>query len=162
MAWPRCLTVAQQRAGAELDAGRVLEALPEGMPLGVAAPIVARMLCTAMHARRSAAIARNLNRSLHLSTAATRAEVRAQPTQRSGGDLSSVFRPLPDKTDTVTSVLTRTPTLFAVSLHLHIVNDSTSSRPALSKQGHITYCCSLLSSSGLSKAAAGLPAWAER
>ena len=63
-------------AGAELDATRVLDALSEEMPLAVAVDIIGRMLRTAIHARRSAAIVRNLHRSLHLSTAAERAEVR--------------------------------------------------------------------------------------
>ena len=63
-------------AGAELDATKVLDALSEDMPLSVAVDIVARMLRTAMHARRSGSIVRNLHRSLHLSTAAERAEVR--------------------------------------------------------------------------------------
>lgn len=62
-------------AGAELDATQVLDALSEEMPLAVAVDIVGRMLRTAIHARRSAAIVRNLHRSLHLSTAAERAEV---------------------------------------------------------------------------------------
>ena len=63
-------------AGAELDATKVLDALSEEMPLSVAVDIIARMLRTAMHARRSGSIVRNLQRSLHLSTAAERAEVR--------------------------------------------------------------------------------------
>lgn len=63
-------------AGAELDATKVLDALSEDMPLAVAVDIIARMLRTAMHARRSGSIVRNLQRSLHLSTAAERAEVR--------------------------------------------------------------------------------------
>ena len=54
----------------------MLDALSEDMPLSVAVDIIARMLRTAIHARRSAAIVRNLHRSLHLSTAAERAEVR--------------------------------------------------------------------------------------
>ena len=64
-------------AGAELDATKVLDALSEDMPLSVAVDIIARMLRTAMHARRSGLVVRNLHRSLHLSTAAERAEVRA-------------------------------------------------------------------------------------
>ena len=62
-------------AGASLDATRVLDALPEDMPLALAADIAARMMRTAVHSRRSAAITRNLARALHLSTAAQRAEV---------------------------------------------------------------------------------------
>ena len=62
-------------AGAELDATKVLDALSEEMPLAVAVDIIGRMLRTAIHARRSLSIARNLRRSLHLSTAAERAEV---------------------------------------------------------------------------------------
>ncbi len=54
----------------------MLDALSEDMPLTVAVDIIARMLRTAMHARRSGSIVRNLHRSLHLSTAAERAEVR--------------------------------------------------------------------------------------
>jgi hypothetical protein len=53
----------------------VLDALPEDMPLRLAADIAGRMLRTAVHARRSAAITRNLARALHLATAAQRAEV---------------------------------------------------------------------------------------
>ena len=53
----------------------MLDALSEEMPLSVAVDIIARMLRTAIHARRSASIVRNLHRSLHLSNAAERAEV---------------------------------------------------------------------------------------
>jgi hypothetical protein len=53
----------------------VLDALSEEMPLELAVDVVARMLRTAIHNRRSATISRNLHRSLHLSTAAERAEV---------------------------------------------------------------------------------------
>lgn len=63
-------------AGAELDATKVLDALSEDMPLSVAVDIIAHMLRTAIHAQRSASIVRNLHRSLHLSTAAERAEVK--------------------------------------------------------------------------------------
>ena len=59
----------------------MLDALSEEMPLAVAVDIIGRMLRTAIHARRSAAIVRNLHRSLHLSTAAERAEVRSSPNQ---------------------------------------------------------------------------------
>lgn len=58
-----------------MDATVVLDALSEEMPLVVAVDVLSRMLRTAIHARRAAAIARNLHRSLHLSTAAHRAEV---------------------------------------------------------------------------------------
>ena len=68
-------------AGAELDATKVLDALSEDMPLSVAVDIISRMLRTAMHARRSGNIVRNLHRSLHLSTAAERAEVRSMSMQ---------------------------------------------------------------------------------
>ena len=76
-------------AGAELDATKVLDALSEDMPLSVAVDIIARMLRTAIHARRSAAIVRNLHRSLHLSTAAERAEVR--PSSRNRQSTTSRF-----------------------------------------------------------------------
>ncbi|BDA48080.1 Transforming growth factor-beta receptor-associated protein [Coccomyxa sp. Obi] len=61
--------------GANVDARKVLDALSEDMPLGVAVDVLARMLRTAIHNRRSASIARNLHRSLHLSVAAERAEL---------------------------------------------------------------------------------------
>ncbi len=67
--------VSGMRAGADVDARKVLDALSEDMPLSVAVDLLARMLRTAIHNRRSASIARNLHRSLHLSLAAERAEV---------------------------------------------------------------------------------------
>ncbi len=79
MGWHQCKVCSPRAlcyvAGAELDATKVLDALSEDMPLSVAVDIIARMLRTAMHARRSGSIVRNLHRSLHLSTAAERAEV---------------------------------------------------------------------------------------
>lgn len=63
-------------AGAVLDPVQVLDALPEEMPLQLAAQTLTRILAERTHRRRHHTILRNLHRARNLAAASDRAEVR--------------------------------------------------------------------------------------
>ena len=57
-----------------LDPAQVLAAMPDGTPLSVAGPVLARLLAARTHRRRTAALERGLARGAHAAATASRAD----------------------------------------------------------------------------------------
>lgn len=65
-------------AGDHLDPQEVLQALPPGMPLAAAAPVVAPMLRDRLHRRRQAALVKNLHRARLAAAAGLRCDAESR------------------------------------------------------------------------------------